>query len=274
MNFGNNKSSFFLVLIIILSSIYILEKKPKYNTELLKKLNLENYRHIAHAGGGIDNHTYTNSKEAVNESIKKGFKLIEIDLLETKDKAFIGAHDWKSFDKITRNKNKDYLLKNLEELKIFERYSILTTYEINKIFINNNKIFFITDKTENFKKLNSDFQSIKKRMIVEIFSKERFKDAVKEKIYNPMYKYNTGDYKFVVRNNIKIVSASIKQILKNKQEFEKLIKKKIYVFAYTSSEDKIINKYNGKLFTHIYTDFWDLKQMRCSVKKIDLCKTY
>ena len=26
MNFGNNKSSFFLVLIIILSSIYILEK--------------------------------------------------------------------------------------------------------------------------------------------------------------------------------------------------------------------------------------------------------
>ena len=41
-----------------------------------------------------------------------------------------------------------------------------------------------------------------------------------------MYKYNTGDYKFVVKNNIKIVSASIKQILKNKQEFEKLIKKK------------------------------------------------
>ena len=54
--------------------------------------------------------------------------------------------------------------------------------------------------------------------------------------------------------NIKIVSASIKQILKNKQEFEKLIKKNL-AFAYTSSEDKIINKYNGKLFTHIYTDF-------------------
>ena len=55
--------------------------------------------------------------------------------METKDKAFIGAHDWKSFDKITRNKNKDYLLKNLEELKIFERYNILTTNEINKILL-------------------------------------------------------------------------------------------------------------------------------------------
>ena len=45
-----------------------------------------------------------------------------------------------------------------------------------------------------------------------------------------MYKYNTGDYKFVVIN-IKIVSASIKQILKNKQEFE--IDQKKFMYLHT-----------------------------------------
>ena len=49
---------------------------------------------------------------------------------------------------------------------------MLLEEEINKIFINNKNIYFITDKTNNFKKLNHDFKLIRDRMIVEVFDKK------------------------------------------------------------------------------------------------------
>ena len=105
MNFGNNKSTIFLVIILCLSFIYVYKNQPKYDSKLLKRLHLDNYKFIAHAGGGIDQYIYTNSKEAIYKSIKNGFKLIEIDLQETDDEIFIGVHDWHRFKKIT-NYNK------------------------------------------------------------------------------------------------------------------------------------------------------------------------
>lgn len=273
MSFGRNKSTIFLVIILFLSAIYIYECQPKYDPKLLKRLNQDNYKFIAHAGGGIDQHIYTNSKEAVYKSIKNGFNLIEIDLQETDDKIFIGAHDWQLFKKIT-NYNKDsFLSNNIKNLKIHGKYTLLLEDEINKIFINNKNIYFITDKTNNFKKLNNDFKLIRDRMIVEVFDKKNLKRAIRENIKNPIYNYQIGDFKFIIRNNIKIITANINEILKNKDEFKKLVDNNIFVFAYTSNEDKLINQYMGVLFTHVYTDFLNLKDEKC-VAKIELCITY
>ena len=41
----------------------------------------ENDHLIAHAGGSIDGNVYTDSREAVEEAIKYGYKFIEIDYL-------------------------------------------------------------------------------------------------------------------------------------------------------------------------------------------------
>lgn len=273
MNFGNNKSTIFLAIILCLSFIYINKNQPKYNSKLLQRLNQNNYKFIAHAGGGIEQHIYTNSKEAVYKSIKNGFNLIEIDLQETDDKIFVGVHDWQQFKKITNYNKNIFLSKNIKKLKIHGKFSLLFEEEINKIFINNKNIYFITDKTDNFKKLNNDFKLIRDRMIVEVFDKKSLKMAIRENIINPIYNYKTGDYKFIIRNNIKIITANIKEILKNKEEFEKLVNNNVFVFAYTSNEDKLINQYMGVLFTHVYTDFLNLKDKKCVAKK-ELCITY
>ena len=69
---------------------------------LLRFLNSKNYdsKFIAHAAGGINFDTYTNSVEALEKSIDNGYRLIEIDLMETSDNFFIGGHhDWPSFKK-------------------------------------------------------------------------------------------------------------------------------------------------------------------------------
>ena len=39
--------------------------------------------------------------DAINNSIKLGYKLIEIDLIETSDNKLVGAHDWDHFRKIS-----------------------------------------------------------------------------------------------------------------------------------------------------------------------------
>ena len=274
MNFGRNKFIYFLVMISITTIYLSYQKIPKYSTQLINSLELRNHRFIAHAGGGIDNFKYTNSLNAVSASINNGYKLIEIDLQETKDGTFVGVHDWDSFKKKTNYKgnNKNNLkLEEIKKLKIKKKFNPITIKEINKIFLDNKSLFFITDKTNNFKKIKKDFKFDENRILVEIFGKDNFKKAIKENIKNPILNYNKGDYNFIVRNNIRIISASFKDILNEKKIFKKLIKKDIFVFAYSSNEEKLIKNNIDKLFTHIYTDFWNIKKMICTSPK-KLCQ--
>jgi len=49
---------------------------------------------IAHAGGAVQQQTYTNSLEALNENYAKGFRFFEIDLSWTADGKLVAIHDW------------------------------------------------------------------------------------------------------------------------------------------------------------------------------------
>lgn len=52
------------------------------------------YNVIAHAGGGIDGHIYTDSLEAINNSYDNGARLFDIDLRFTSDLEIVLRHDW------------------------------------------------------------------------------------------------------------------------------------------------------------------------------------
>ena len=264
MSFGKNKFIYFLVVISIATIYLSYTKQPKYNIQLINKLKLDDHRFIAHAGGGIDDLKYTNSLNAVSRSIKEGYKLIEIDLHETADGFYVGVHDWDTLRETTNyigtNQNV-FKFEEIKKMKIHGKYNPITINEINKIFLDNKSLFLITDKTNNFKKIKEDFKFDDNRILVEVFGKDNFKKAIKENIKNPILNYNKGDYNFIVRNNIKIISASITNIINEKKIFEKLVKKNIFVFAYSSNEEKLIKNNINKLFTHIYTDFWSIKKL-------------
>ncbi|BBI32823.1 phosphatidylinositol-specific phospholipase C/glycerophosphodiester phosphodiesterase family protein [Cohnella abietis] len=49
---------------------------------------------IAHALGGIDGASKTNSYEAFIANYDRGYRLFEVDLLETADGEFVARHDW------------------------------------------------------------------------------------------------------------------------------------------------------------------------------------
>jgi len=58
-------------------------------------------KRIAHAGGGYHGETYTNSLEALDYNMTRGFEFFEIDFSLTKDGYLVCIHDWKqTFEKL------------------------------------------------------------------------------------------------------------------------------------------------------------------------------
>lgn len=60
-------------------------------------------KRVAHAGGGLGKMTYTNSYQALDSNIGKGFEYFEIDFVFTSDGHLVCLHDWgenfeRSFD--------------------------------------------------------------------------------------------------------------------------------------------------------------------------------
>lgn len=76
---------------------------------------------VAHAGGSVCGHTYTNSIEAVRSSIQRGFKRIELDVVTGRD-GFLIAHDgMESSYGVTRFD--DVSLENFRSLRVYKRYT-------------------------------------------------------------------------------------------------------------------------------------------------------
>lgn len=49
---------------------------------------------VAHAGGGLQQGDYSNSREALDQSLANGFKLFELDFIWTSDGELAIGHDW------------------------------------------------------------------------------------------------------------------------------------------------------------------------------------
>lgn len=127
---------------------------------------------IAHAGGQIDGHIYTNSLEALNNSYNEGAKIFELDIRETKDGYYVGTHDWKTWAQQTGYSGE--LPPNLEEFKrykILNKYTAMSFEDINNWFLSHPDVVFITDKVDKPLKMVNLFYD-KSKIKMELFSKK------------------------------------------------------------------------------------------------------
>ena len=230
---------------------------------------------IAHAGGGINNYIYSNSIEAIELSILNNFKMIEIDLLVTSDGYYVGGHyDWSSFKMKLSHQNNDDEALSLKEVKnslVYNKYKPITINQINEIFSKNEDLFLVTDKDNNFDKINSDFKFDKDRIIVEIFGRDNYFFAIDKGIKNPLFNSTSSDYDFILDNNIKLISVHHEELIRNKNKFKKLRDRGVIIFTYSSNEKSFINNNLGKQFDVLYTDFWNFSTGKCNSIK---CITY
>ncbi|NTS76255.1 hypothetical protein HR060_05180 [Catenovulum sp. SM1970] len=242
---------------------------------------------IAHAGGSIKTtdskfQSYTNSRQAIFNSINDGKKLIEIDLKTTSDGILIGAHTWKKLKKslkITNDStNASISYDDFKKYRLRSRFYPVDIFDLNVIFENHPDLILITDKTRDYKLLAKSFKFLN-RVIVECFDLYECKKAQEANL-----KYvalNLKDFtrkdlkQYLTRNKIKTITFSSKLLEEKfaKNKAQDLIKAGFFSLVYTSNNDNYIRDNLGVTASAFYTDYWSLKNKSC-IAKGEKCNTY
>ncbi len=208
---------------------------------------------IAHAAGAIDDKTYTNSLEALDKAINNHFKFIELDLVETTDGHILAAHDWPSFHAITghRHQQEPISLSEAKQRKIFGKYTPIFDEDILSVFENNPELILVTDKMNNFDLLERYFSPLKNRMIVEVFSIDKYNEAYKRGFPYPAFcvKKNIDRLNEALKNNVSIITFDMRA---EHSFFEKIKQSGLISLGYTSNQLKFVQE--NTFINGIYTD--------------------
>lgn len=171
------------LVLVILSLVWIfwnsVSEQEKYLREVYNNSGAEHFYnndgpfvkegYIAH-GGGVGKFLYTNSKEAVCDSLQKGFQFIELDIIETDDGHLLAAHDRDYFCKLTGLPQGSSLkASDVKDLKINGEYSVLLGDDIYRIMLSNPDMILVTDKITNYSLLMEEIP-LPDRIIIECFS--------------------------------------------------------------------------------------------------------
>ncbi len=100
---------------------------------------------IAHALGNIEDKIYTNTREALEESIAEGYKNLEVDLGMTSDGEVVCRHTWYSDDFGVSYDGEIPDLATFEREKYFGNLTPLTGRELLEIWAEHPELYFVTD---------------------------------------------------------------------------------------------------------------------------------
>ena len=222
------------------------------------RLGAENF--IAHAGGMIDSVTYTNSREALENSIAEGYKYIELDLSLTKDSVLVCSHDFDEFPEGHVPTSDEFLAS-----RYAGRFTPMKLAEAIDIWRNSDCIF-VTDKISDPMLLNKYFRPDERsRVYVETPYKENYR-ALKENGYIPMFcLYDLGAPNFLYYMKLRLVDRlKIDRIVVHtgsNPKYLRYIRKhhRAKVAMYTSNSHYFFLQHIGYDADMIYTDNWNIK---------------
>ncbi len=227
---------------------------------------------IAHAGGGINGKTYTNSHESLDQNMKNNFLYFELDFSFTKDNQLVCIHDWTHSFK----RSFGFEIRQIPTLSGF-KLLVKNNSDFNKCtldslvdWMNKNKsAYIITDvKTKNIEALKIFSEALpdfKKRIIPQIYNPDNF-DKVKkmgyEQIIWTLYRYN-GTNDDVLDSVSKFkgpIAVTMPKIRAMSTLPRELAKKNIPTYVHTVNSIDEMNKFiTHSGVTEIYTDFIHVK---------------
>ena len=223
---------------------------------------------IAHAGGGIDGETYTNSYEAMDHNVLKGYRYFEIDFTFTSDGKLVCLHDWRhSFKKWFGFQTSEKA--SLETFEFLARnaskYRMCTLNGLASWMLDHPSVVLVTDvKEDNVKALSiirNKIADASARVIPQVYQPENFR-AIKRMGFQAMiwtlYRY-TGSTEEILQwvdrfeQPFAVTMPKAKAIHGLGLELEK---KNIPTYVHTVNDDSeavtLANEYG---INEIYTDF-------------------
>lgn len=223
---------------------------------------------IAHAGGAINGHTYTNSKEALQDALDNGFRYIELDLYETTDNNVVCLHSLEDYKKMTCTDCEDLDTKTFLSHQLYGRYTPITLNDAIKIW-EERPFYFVTDKISDPKILNRYFKKNRDKVIVEAFTLDDYVQLERDG-YTPMFSIMAlnvrGLYLYII-NSIKY-GKGIPRIVTNTyvskyvyRIYKRLGAQQIAVYSlYEEDYQKLhereyLEKYAGREVDLVYVDY-------------------
>ena len=250
---------------IILALIFIWLTSPidSPNNNVLSDANY----YIAHATGAIDGETYLNCQDALLQSLKNGYKYVELDLALTTDSTLVCIHDWPNFHKRlvgdsieTPISTSDFL-----EKRILGRYKPLTLQQAIEIQ-KKHPYIIVTDKISDTKILNREITQNRHQVMVEAFTISDYVE-LKQSGYVPMISIWTFDYPeifwyfiyYPLRKDIRIdwICVHTSSNMKSLRMLKRLFNCKVAM--YTCNSPTFFAEHLGKEIDLVYTDNWNPK---------------
>ncbi|NNE77958.1 MAG: hypothetical protein HKN31_12905 [Pricia sp.] len=225
-----------------------------------------NDRYIAHAGGEINGVTSTNTKDALDINYTKGFRLFELDIIETSDGKLVAAHDWNMWARFT-----DFggtlppTHAQFMQEKIYGDYTTLDMKGINDWFRSHPDATLVTDKVNDPIAFANAFVD-KNRLIMELFSVMAVEEASRNGInvmisQIPFFKIVGDKLNFLEINKVNYVALS-RRAIANKTELMLSLKEKgvkVYVYHVNfdpGKDEKYVQENEIGLVYGMYADKW------------------
>ncbi len=254
-------------------TVYMDNYPKKFNYSWVK----EN-RYIAHAMGGIEGNSYTNSKEAMIKSYNRGLRVFETDVSLSSDGKLILFH---SFDKESLSKlglpsawekdnptEKEFLSK-----KILNRYTTMNFEDVAKYMKDHKDMYLVIDlKKNDLKEVEKAYKELVRvtktvdptvlnRIIPQIYYEEMYRPVMNIYDFKSMI-YTTYRIEELVVNKIVDFSYEhgIKIVAANRFKFskeltDKLVDRGISLYMFTYNDASRVKALRNNYVSGFYTDF-------------------
>lgn len=216
---------------------------------------------IPHGGGNIHNIPITNSLEAINNSIKNGSKLIELDFLKTADNKFVLGHDWSVTYRIFKN---GYGMTTYEQYikKNSDLFTPIGMDGLVKILDDNKDLSIVTDivgdNKEFLEHLFLNYNSYMNQFKVQVYSIDEYHFAkslgFKDIIYSMYQVYLTDNEIFSFAKNNDVFAITMGESRAISGLAKRLSDINVMTYVHTVNDLDLINKYMKLGVVGFYTD--------------------
>jgi glycerophosphoryl diester phosphodiesterase len=234
-------------------------------------------RAVAHALGGIQGLTYTNSRDALEFNYQRGHKVFEVDLQLTSDGVMVARHDWskalaelleQEYDPTTPVQS----YASFAEQKIYRKFAPISLEGIAQYMATHDDMWLVTDtKSTSVKDATTDFKTLVRtykdvapaaleRVVPQIYNRAMLavvqeQYPFKSIIYTLYQSANSDEevLRFCVGNNINVVTMPPGRLT---PEFSRKLREAgIRIYIHTINETADAKQLLERGAHGVYTDF-------------------
>ncbi len=223
--------------------------KPEDFKGFRRMENLPKPTFVSHAGGTVKEITHTNSKQAIEDSLKRGNYFVELDFLFTTDQQVVLGHNWGLMSHLMELTDFPVSHETFMKSSLADGLTQMDLADLAALMEKEERLFVITDaKAGNLQLLSliaQEYPTLKHRFIPQVYDEKEYETAVglgyKHIIYSLYQAYRTDSQvlDFVTRYNPYAVTMATERV---KNGLAKKLKMAgVYTYTHTiNTEEELV----------------------------------